>query len=42
MIPSDHFVKFYNEICVVSAWPLPFAVPERKRDLAGLTLETLR
>ena len=28
-------------LCVVSAWLLSFVVPERKRDLTGLTLKTL-
>ena len=29
-------------LCVVSAWLLSFAVPERRRDLTGLTLKTLK
>ena len=29
-------------LCVASAWLLSFVVPERKRDLAGLTLKTLK
>ena len=29
-------------LCVVSAWLLSFVVPERERDLTGLTLKTLK
>ena len=28
-------------LCVASAWLLSFVVPERERDLTGLTLKTL-
>ena len=43
---KDRFVYILTGVklvlCVVSAWLLSFVVPERERDLTGLTLKTLK